>query len=82
MATYKLKRKTFAFARTIANFNAAKTAFNAGNFGEAAKLGGAALGRGALGVAKVAAPVAAIGMAGKGVMDKVTGEDVNNTPDF
>lgn len=78
MATYKLKRKTFAFARTIANFNAAKTAFNAGNFGEAAKLGGAALGRGALGVAKVAA----IGMAGKGVMDKVTGEDVNNTPDF
>lgn len=82
MATYKLKRKSFAFTKAMANFGAAKAAFNANNYGQAAKAGMAGLGRGALGVAKVALPVAAVAGTGKAVFDKVTGEDVNNGPDF
>lgn len=82
MATYKLKRKSFAFNRAMANFGAARTAYNAGNFGQAAKAGMAGLGRGALGVAKVALPAVAVAGTGKAVFDKVTGEDVNNGPDF
>lgn len=51
-----LRRKNFAFfGKTIANFKNMTGAFKAGNYGQAAKSGAAALGRGTLGVAKGAA---------------------------
>lgn len=65
MATYRLKRKTFAFALTKQAFQGAKSAFKAGNYGEALKNTGTMLGRGALGVGKVAGG-AALGAAALG----------------
>lgn len=58
MATYKLKRKTFAFAMTKQAFQGAKNAFKAGNIGTGFKETGKMLGRGAIGVGKVAVPTA------------------------
>lgn len=57
-----LRRKNFAFfGKTIANFNNMKSAFSAGNYGQAAKAGAATLGRASLGVGKGAAAVGTIG---------------------
>lgn len=58
MATYKLKRKTFAFAMTKQAFQGAKNAFKAGNMGTGLKETGKMLGRGTLGVGKIAAGTA------------------------
>lgn len=58
MATYRLKRKTFAFAMTKQAFQGAKNAFKAGNIGTGFKETGKMLGRGAIGVGKVAVPTA------------------------
>lgn len=58
MATYRLKRKTFAFAMTKQAFQGAKNAFKAGNIGTGFKETGKMLGRGAIGVGKIAVPTA------------------------
>ena len=67
MATYKLKRKTFAFNLTRQAAGAAKSAFKAGNIGTGLKQTGTMLGRGALGVGKLAVGTAAVGTAAAGV---------------
>lgn len=67
MATYRLKRKTFAFALTKQAFAGAKNAFKAGNIGTGLKQTGAMLGRGALGVGKLAVGTAAVGTAAAGL---------------
>lgn len=73
MATYRLKRKTYSilapFAKTISNFNNMKSAFKAGNMGQAIKSGSAAAYRGTLGLAKGAAVA---GTAGAIALDNIT----------
>ena len=75
MITYKLKRKTKVysllapFTKTVANFNNMKTAFNAGNKGQAIKSGLSAVGRGTIGLAKVGTVA---GLTGAAITDSIS----------
>lgn len=72
MATYRLKRKTFAFALTKQAFNAAGQAFKSGNVGTGLLQSAKGLGRGAIGVGKIAAVPAAAATAGAMAFDNIT----------
>lgn len=73
MATYRLKRKNFAFfGNTINNFKNAGTAFKAGNMGQAMKSTAFGIGRAGIGVAKGALGVGAATLAGAAALDNIT----------
>lgn len=74
-----IRKKSFSFAKTSINYNNMKNSFKAGNYDQAIKSGVSSASRGTLGVAKVAIPVIGAATVGKQVLDKVTGEDINNS---